>query len=143
MVHTFTFIEHTIRPLNRPNPGLKRAAKANRFSLHAGVGYEGRQKDKREPLCRYIFRPAVAAPRLSLSSTGKVLYNLETSFRDDTTQVAFDRDGHRPVSLIARLAALTLKNHVNLTRYLALLAPDHHRRGLFTPAKQRGQANRQ
>ena len=53
--------------------GLERVAKANGFSLHAGVSCEGHQKDKRERLCRYIARPAVAVPRLSLSSTGKVL----------------------------------------------------------------------
>jgi len=27
----------TIRPLDRPDPGLKRVTKANGFSLHAGV----------------------------------------------------------------------------------------------------------
>jgi hypothetical protein len=72
----------TIRPLDRPNPGLERVAKANGFSLHAGVSYEGHQTDKRERLCRYIARPAVAIPRLSLSSTGKVVYTLKTPYRD-------------------------------------------------------------
>jgi hypothetical protein len=34
------FMIHTIRPLDRPDPGLERVAKANGFSLHAGViGY--------------------------------------------------------------------------------------------------------
>jgi len=59
-------------------------AKANGFSLHAGVGCESHQKDKREQLCRYIARPAVAVPRLSLSSNGKVVYTLETPYRDGT-----------------------------------------------------------
>ena len=44
----------TIRPLERPDPGLERVAKANGFSLHAGVSCEPHQKDKRERLCRYI-----------------------------------------------------------------------------------------
>ena len=90
----------TIRPLDRSGPGLERVAKANGFSLHAGVGCEGHQKDKRERLCRYIARPAVATPRLSLSSNGKVVYTLKTPYRDGTTQVAFD-----PVDFMARLAA--------------------------------------
>lgn len=64
------FMIRTIRPLNRPDPGLERVTKANGFSLHAGVRCEGHQKDKRERLCRYMARPAVAIPRLSLSSTG-------------------------------------------------------------------------
>ena len=58
----------TIRPLDRPDSGLERVAKANGFSLHAGVSCEGHQRDKRERLCRYIARPAVAVPRLLLSS---------------------------------------------------------------------------
>ena len=87
----------TIRPLDRPDPGLERVARANGFSLHAGVSCEGNQKDKRERLCRYISRPAVAVPRLSLSSTGKVVYTLKTPYRDGTTQVAFEPVFHRTV----------------------------------------------
>jgi ribosomal protein S27E len=71
------FMIRTIRPLERPDPGLERVAKANGFSLHAGVSCEPHQKDKRERLCRYIARSAVAVPRLSLSSTGKVVYSLK------------------------------------------------------------------
>ena len=128
------FMIRTIRPLDRPNPGLERVAKANGFSLHAGVSCEGHQKDKRERLCRYIARPAVAVPRLSLSSTGKVLYTLKTPYRDGTTQVAFE-----PVDFIARLAALVPKPRVNLTRYHGILAPNHRWRGEVTPAR-RGKA---
>ena len=125
------FMIRTIRPLDRPDPGLERVAKANGFSLHAGVSCEGHQKDKRERLCRYIARPAVAIPRLSLSSTGKVVYTLKTPYRDGTTQVAFD-----PVDFIARLAALVPKPRVNLTRYHGVLAPNHRWRGMVTPAKR-------
>ena len=124
------------RCLERPDAPLERVAKANGFSLHAGVSCEGHQKDKRERLCRYIARPAVAVPRLSLSSIGKVLYSLKTPYRDGTTQVAFDRGGHPPVDFIARLAALVPKPRVNLTRFHGVLAPNHRWRGLVTPAKR-------
>jgi hypothetical protein len=123
------FMIRTIRPLDRPDPGLERVAKANGFSLHAGVSCEGNQRNKRERLCRYIARPAVAVPRLSLSSTGKVVYTLKTPYRDGTTQVAFD-----PVDFIARLAALVPKPRVNLTRYHGVLAPNHRWREQITPA---------
>ena len=124
------FMIRTIRPLDRPDPGLERVARANGFSLHAGVSCEGYQKEKRERLCRYIARPAIAVPRLSLSSTGKVVYTLKTPYSDGTTQVAFD-----PVDFIARLAALVPKPRVNLTRYHGVLAPNHRWRGLVTPAR--------
>ncbi len=78
------FMIRTIRPLDRPDPGQERVAKANGFSLHAGVSCEGHQKNKRERLSRYIARPAVAVPRLSLSATGKVVYTLKTPYRDGT-----------------------------------------------------------
>ena len=42
------FMMRTIRPLDRPDPGLERAAKANGFSLRAGKSCEGHQKEKRE-----------------------------------------------------------------------------------------------
>ena len=103
----------------------------NGFSLHAGVNCEGHQKEKRERLCRYISRPAVAVPRLSLSPSGKVVYTLKTPYQDGTTQVAFE-----PVDFIARLAALVPKPRVNLTRYHGLLAPNHSCRGLVTPARR-------
>jgi hypothetical protein len=73
----------------------------------------------------------LAVPRLSLSSTGKVLYTLKTPYRDGTTQVAFD-----PVDFIARLAALVPKPRVNLTRFHGVLAPNHRWRGLVTQAKR-------
>ena len=104
------FMIRTIRPLDRPDPGLERVAKANGFSLHAGVSCAGHERNKRERLCRYIARPAVAIPRLSRSSTGKVVYSLKTPYRDGTTQVAFE-----PVDFIARLAALVPKPRVNGT----------------------------
>ena len=50
------FMIRTIRPLDGPDPGLERVAKANGFSLHAGVSCECHQRDKRERLCRYIAR---------------------------------------------------------------------------------------
>jgi len=125
------FMIRTIQPIDNPDPGLERVAKANGFSLHAGVSCEGHQKDKRERLCRYIARPAVAIPRVSLSSTGKVVYTLKTPYRDGTTQVAFD-----PVDFIARLAALVPKPRVNLTRYHGVLAPNHRWRGKVTPARR-------
>lgn len=78
-----------------------------------------------------IARPSVATPRLSLSSTGKVVYTLKTPYRDGTTQVAFE-----PVDFIARLAALAPKPRVNLTRYHGVLAPNHRWRRLVTPAKR-------
>ena len=125
------FMIRTIRPLDKSSPGLERVAKASGFSLHARVSCEAHQKGKRERIFRYIARPPVAVPRLSLSSTGKVVYTLKTPYSDGTTQVAFE-----PMDFIARLAALVPKPRVSLTRYHGVLAPNHRWRGLVTPAKR-------
>ncbi|MCP4772531.1 MAG: transposase [Candidatus Binatia bacterium] len=58
------------------------------FSLHARVRCWSHQKKKREPLYRHIALSAVAIPRLSHSSTGKVVYTLKTPCRDGTTHAA-------------------------------------------------------
>lgn len=86
---------------------------------------------RRSTLDRSFILPILAIPRLSLSSTGKVVYSLKTPYRDGTTQVAFE-----PVDFIARLAALVPKPRVNLTRYHGVLAPNHRWRGLVTPARR-------
>ena len=78
----------------------------------------------------------MAATRLSPSSIGKVLYTLKTPYRDGTTQVLFDRCGHPPVDLIARLASLEPKQRINLTHYHGAPAPNHRWRGFVTPAKR-------
>ena len=42
-------------------------ANTSGFSLHAGVAFNGNERDKIEKLCRYIARPAVSLERLSLN----------------------------------------------------------------------------
>ena len=75
------FMIRTIRPLDRPDPGLEREAKANGFHLHAVRNCEGHQKNKRERLCGYIARPTVAVSRLSLGSANRHLVRAQ-HYRD-------------------------------------------------------------
>jgi hypothetical protein len=112
-------------------PGSDRVAKLAGFSLHAGVAAKAHQRDKVERLCRYIARPAVSEKRLSLTSTGKIRYELKTPYRNGTTHVIFE-----PVDFIARLAALVPKPRVNLTRFHGVFAPNSKHRIHVTPAKR-------
>ena len=93
------------------------------FSLHAWVAAKAQQRDKLERLCRYITRPAVSAKRLSLTTQGKVRYELKTSYRDGTTHVIFE-----PVDFIAHLGALVPKHRVDLPRYHGVFAPNNRLR---------------
>jgi hypothetical protein len=82
-----------------------------------------------ERLCRYVARPAVAEPRLSLTERGEVRYTLKTPYRDGTTHVVF-----QPLDFLARLAALVPRPRVNLTRFHGVLAPNAKSRGVVTPS---------
>ena len=108
----------TIPPQPDLPPGSERVAKLAGFSLHAGVVAKAHQRDKLERLCRYISRPTVSEKRLSLTSTGKIRYELKTPYRNGTTHVIFE-----PIDFIARLAALVPKPRVNLTRFHGVLTP--------------------
>ncbi len=66
--YAWAFIIRTIRPLATPDPGLERVAKANGFSLHAGVSCEGNQKDKREPRAAFRCVPDKAGQALGTFS---------------------------------------------------------------------------
>jgi len=125
------FALQTIPPKPDLPPGSERVAKLAGFSLHAGVATKAHQRDKLERLCRYISRPAVSEKRLSLTSTGKVRYELKTPYRNGTTHVIFE-----PVDFIARLAALVPKPRVNLTRFHGVFAPNSKHRIHVTPAKR-------
>jgi ribosomal protein S27E len=47
------FMLQTLTPLTGTDPASERVAKSSGFSLHAGVGCEAHQVEKRERLCRY------------------------------------------------------------------------------------------
>ena len=121
----------TIPPQPDLPPGSERVAKLAGFSLHAGVVAKAHQRDKLERLCRYISRPTVSEKRLSLTSTGKIRYELKTPYRNGTTHVIFE-----PIDFIARLAALVPRPRVNLTRFHGVFAPNSKHRIHVTPAKR-------
>ena len=116
--------------------GVSSVGKVAGFSLHAGVSTKTRERNKLERLCRYIARPGLSAKRLSITSQGKVKYELKTPYRDGTTHVIFE-----PLDFMAKLAALVPRPRANLIRYHGVLAPNSKFRSVVTPAK-RGKGNR-
>ena len=106
------------RTLTLKNPALTRTdstpkpftANLDSFSLNCAVSCQPHQRDRLEQLCRYIRRPALCLDRLSVNTTGQVVYQLKNAFRDGTTHVLFS-----PADFIARLAALVPRPHAKLT----------------------------
>ena len=92
---------------------------------------EAHQRQKLERLCRYITRLGVSEQRLSITSNGKVRYQLKTPYRDGTTHVFFE-----PLDFMARLASLVPKPRINLTRFHGVFAPNSKFRGHLTTAKR-------
>jgi hypothetical protein len=123
------FSLQSLPPAGSLEESSARVAKVAGFSLHAGVAAARHERQKLERLCRYITRPAIAEPRLSLTSSGNVRYQLKTPYRDGTTHVIFE-----PLDFTARLAALVPRPRVNLTRYHGVFAPNSPHRALVTKA---------
>ena len=135
------------RTLTLKNPALNRTdatpkpftANQDSFSLNCAVSCQPHQRDRLERLCRYITRPALCLDRLSVNSTGQVVYQLKNPFHDGTTHVLFS-----PADFIARLAALVPRPRANLTSHgtrsvpcsTALAFGQSRRRyhGVFAPA---------
>jgi hypothetical protein len=119
----------TLPPVEEELAPSERVARVSGFSLHAGVAARADQRRKVERLCRYIARPALAEPRLSLTDRGEVRYTLKTPYKDGTTHVVF-----QPLDFLARLASLVPRPRVNLTRFHGVLAPNAKWRGAVTPS---------
>ena len=79
-----------------------RHARIAGFDLHANVAVPGRDRTRREQLCRYLLRPAVAQDRLGLLADGRVVLTLKAAWADGTRQLVFE-----PLGLLEKLAALT------------------------------------
>jgi hypothetical protein len=74
------------------------------FDLHAGVVVPGRDRARRERICRYALRPPVAHDRIHRTNDGQVRLELRHRWADGTTHLVFD-----PIELLKRLAPLTLR----------------------------------
>jgi len=92
------FCLQSLPPSGSLEESSARVAKVAGFSLHAGVAAARHERQKLERLCRYdvqgytsvaggrmpgatITRPAIAEPRLSLTTSGNVRYQLKTVHR--------------------------------------------------------------
>ncbi len=125
------------RTLTLKNPVLTRTdstpkpftANQDGFSLNCAVACKPHQRDRLERLCRYITRPALCLDRLSVNTTGQVVYQLKNPSRDGTTHVLFS-----PADFIARLAALVPRPRAHLTRYHGVFAPSSPLRPHIVPA---------
>ncbi|MCR9248671.1 MAG: transposase, partial [bacterium] len=78
----------------------------------------GYDRERREKLCRYAGRPAVAESRLSLLPDGRVCYELKRAWKDGTTHVVLE-----PQVLLERLVALVPRPRRHLVTYHGVLAP--------------------
>ena len=99
--------------------GGPRHAHVEGFDLHANVAVRGEDRERREQLCRYLLRPAVAQDRLRLTEDGRIVLELKRPWQDGTSHLVFE-----PLDLLARLAALTPRPRINLIIYHGVLAPN-------------------
>ena len=78
----------------------------------------GEDRERREQLCRYLLRPAVAQERLRLAEDGRIVLELKRPWQDGTSDLVFE-----PLDLLERLAALTPRPRINLIIYHGVAGP--------------------
>jgi hypothetical protein len=122
----------TLQTLPAKDPhNLGQLAKISGFSLEARVFAHENEPAKLERICRYVARPAISEERLSLTSTGKIRYELKTPYHDGTTHVFFE-----PLDFMAKLAALVPPPRLNLVRFFGVFAPNACVRAEVTASKR-------
>ena len=106
-----------------------RVAKVAGFSLHAGVAAARHERQKLERLCRYITRPAIAEPRLSLTPSGNVRYQKTgasiTTPSDHTAHWAMyhrQYSNHRWLDMMKTLSLRPVTQRGKVRGYLGNLA---------------------
>ncbi|MFB1035219.1 MAG: transposase [Sinobacterium sp.] len=81
------------------------------FSLHKRVFANACEPDKLERPYRCISRPTISKQRLSMTSHGKVRYELKMPYQDGTTHVFLSP------SILSAVVTLISPPRLNLTRF--------------------------
>lgn len=100
----------------------------------AGRAIAPDQREKREPLCRYISRPPAATEGLALTAPGHVRYMLNTLCRDATAHIVLEPPGLRRTHGGTDIAAANPPDEASTA---CSTRPDSQLRAAVTPA-QRG-----
>jgi hypothetical protein len=104
-----------VETVEAPAPGPCQA-RANGFSLHAGLVVPAGQRDRLERVCRYALRPPVPVERLHPTEDGLVRLSLRQPWHDGTTDLVFT-----PMEFLERLAVLVPRPRINLVLYFGVL----------------------
>jgi hypothetical protein len=118
----------------RPRPTKKLCADDEGYSLHAAVRNSELQTARRDQLCRYIARPALAQDRLAIASDGSIVYRFRRRWRNGKQAVVMD-----PMTFLSRLAAQIPPPRIHVLSYYGVLAPAASRRDEIVPGA--GQAD--
>jgi len=134
--HKRTEVEGRDKDAPWVSPGEKPfTAEEEGYTIHAGVELDGKNREKLEKVCRYLFRPAFAEERLLLRPDGKVEYGFRKPRWDGGRRVVLE-----PLELLEKLAALVPPPRAHLTRYSGILAPSHEWRKAVVPAAPEGES---
>ena len=82
----------------------------------------------------HIARPAISEERLSLNARGEVIYKFKKPWDDGTAALKMTQ-----MELMEKLAALTPRPRVHLTRFHGVLGPHYKYRKQIVPKKKKTQ----
>ena len=114
--------------MTSPSPTKKLCADDEGYSLHAAVRNSELQTARREQLCQYIARPALAQDRLAIASDGSIVYRFKRRWRNGKQAVVMD-----PVTFLSRLAAQIPPPRIHVVSYYGVLAAAASRRDEIVP----------
>src|SRR5207245_384671 len=84
-----------------PMPEKALCARAEGFSLHAGVRVAASDREGLERVCRYVLRPPFAEERIERLPDGRIAYGFRRPRPDGSTHVVLE-----PLQFLEKLAAL-------------------------------------
>jgi hypothetical protein len=110
-------IRIVLAPDERPVGKGTLCGQSHGFNLPNATPVATNDKDGRERLCRYIWRPPLANDRLKVLDNGDVHLDFKRPWSDGTPSIAL-----APVALIARLAALVPPPRRHMVLYCGVLS---------------------
>lgn len=78
---------HPVRELASPDEAL---AEVGGVNVHVGPAIDGRDRERRERLCRYLARPPVCQERLAVTESGHVVVHFNNAWRNGAHAVVLE-----------------------------------------------------
>ena len=113
----------------------RRKARIDQWDLDAEVCVKAHERERLEPMARYLLRPPFALDHLKVLGDDLIAIELKRPWRDGTTHVTMDVR-----TFLGRLASLVPRPRANTTIYAGVLAANAKDRADIVPQPKHGRS---